>query len=138
MAAPKLGEKGYKGPVHEAVRNADNTIRAGVGNVESGIRGGIESGASGLRDVGDNLFGSQTAIGGIAAGIGGLFGGGSESAATPASPVPARAAQGPTKMSQVSTPTASARPLVVAPTSMSTGKNMTGNATNKRKKSKGK
>ena len=128
-------------PVHgavdraqEVVGNVEQGIRGGIGNVEQGARSGFESGAAGLRGVGDDLFGSQTAIGGIAAGIGSIFGGGSEQSASPASPVPARAAQGPTSMSQVSAPATSARPLVVAPTSMSTGANKTGNATKKRRK----
>ncbi|RLB44777.1 MAG: hypothetical protein DRH30_00545 [Deltaproteobacteria bacterium] len=128
-------------PIHGAVDRAGAFVQGAADNVATGWdrtggsavrtgQAGVENAASGLRDIGHSLFGKQTAIGSI-------FGGGTEQAATPASPVPARAAQGPSKTTQVSAPTASARPLVVAPMQMSTGKNKTGNAVKKRKKKKG-
>lgn len=112
-------------PVHGAVdemMKAPGEIAKNIGNawgdvtrgIDQGARDAFEGGASNLRGVGHSLFGEQTAIGGA---LGSIFGGGSEQAASPATPAPARPVTQPTSMSMSSSPAASARPLVVSPTS---------------------
>jgi len=101
-------------PVHGAVNsaletaqdfvgNVDSNLRSGVGNVESDVRGAIGGVESGVRG----------GIGNVASALGGIFGGGSEQSASPASPAPARPITQPTSSTMVSSPAASARPLVV-------------------------
>jgi hypothetical protein len=126
-------------PIHGAVQRAQRSFDEHTGNLSktvgdtgnaiAGIPGGIQTG---LQGAGHAIFG-------------GLFGGGSEQAAVPASPAPARPVTGATRMQTTSSPVASARPLVVAPMNPGpsysqqpsvAGKSKTGDATKKRRKKK--
>ncbi len=98
MAAPKLGQPGYKGPVHEAVRGVQETWDRTGGAAVGSAQAGVEGAASGLRGAGHSLFGQQTAIGGF---LGGIFGSNQSAPETPT----ARPA---------ASPTATARPLNVS------------------------
>ena len=143
---PKPGEPGYMGPVPgalggmvEAGSKAVDAVATGWnrtgGAAVSAGQAGVENAASGLRDVGHSLFGPQTAIGG-------LFGGGNEQSASPDVIPAARPTQAPMSQSTISTPTATARPLVTAPTtgpstsSMTGGKQKAGKRAKRKKKGK--
>jgi len=129
-------------PVHGAVDRARQSFdeHAGnlgktvsdTGNALSQVPGGIQSG---LQGAGHSLFGSQTAIGGA---FSGLFGGGSESQVAAPVAQPSRPAMGATSVAQVSSPTATARPLNISASSSGATAGRKAGKANKRKKSKGK
>lgn len=138
MAAPKLGQPGYKGPVHEAVRGAQETWDRTGGAAVGAAQTGVEGAASSLRGAGHSLFGPQTAVGGF---LGGIFGGNQSAPEMPT----ARPAASPTPTARplnVAAPRQSSMsaPLTMGAPTMSGGAaaKRTGGKANKRKKSKGK
>lgn len=121
MASPKLGEKGYKGPVHEATRAAqrawDSTGGEAVGRVQKAASGALNSGADIAGAAGQIPGNVQSGLQGIQSGIGSalgsIFGGGNEKSASPQSIGPARAISKPTSSVMTKMPAATARPLVM-------------------------